>query len=56
MPDADAGVTPNRSANALVLTGSLVAVLERVDGLRVVLDRRRPKRIGFLVDCHRRLW
>ena len=31
---------------------SLAALLQRVDRLRVVLDRRRSERIGFLSDCH----
>ena len=39
MLDADAGVTPSRSASALFVTAPSPALLERVDRLRVVLDR-----------------
>ncbi len=36
--------------------GPVAALLQRVDRLRVVLDRRRAERIRFLSDRHERLW
>ena len=54
MPDAEAGVTPSRSASAVVLTGPPSSRLEREDRLRVVLDGR--VRTLSRVLAQQRLW
>ena len=55
MLDAEAGVTPSRSASALVVTGAVAALLERVDRLGVVLDRLGGPRVLGARGCHQTL-